>query len=430
MTTSKNNHNETRNQKKSRKKVIVAIVIFIIIAILIFSIYMLFQKNNGKSQIEDLENNIKSNNAQALSEQLSTKERNMSATEAKHLIDYLQNAKRYQKFEKEIKKIKTSIKSDNSESDLGQITDDHNDKIINVSKNGKKFFLIDKISMEPHYRDVYIKELDNSAVYHISKNNNVPSQANHINRLGTFIVGNYDVSLTKEFDKDPVKGKIKGYVHINTNKKDMNNHIVAQQDFKQTKIKIKLHNHKEVKDKSIKLYINNKPVKYKKDKTYGYFPNEDNFDVYASGKYKDHILKTNKVSVMESLDDNTQTVNLEFDENKIKKLEKDKNKAKDQLEEFIKSYMDKLNKAYKKTDYQPIEEYIKTNSQAEDYMKPKFNDKQDIKYTDTQVNSVKDKGDEYLVKIQKKFKSNTVKTDYYIEKKDGVYKINKIVDQT
>src|SRR5699024_10036914 len=103
--------------------------------------------------------------------------------------------------------------------------------------------------------------------------------------------------------------------HINTNKKDDKHRVIAKQDFTQTKIKIKIHNDEDISNKSLKLYINGHLMKFNKDKIYGYYPNKDNFDVHVTGKYKDRIFKTNKVSVMESLSNSVQIVNLDFDKN-------------------------------------------------------------------------------------------------------------------
>lgn len=406
--------------KWTKKTTIKAIVTTVIIALLIMSIILYVKKNNANAQLDQFASSIENDNSKRLADVLSTNNRKMSNAEAKHLINYFKQADNAKRLNETLKEVKSNIKSDNATADLGTFKDANNKPILDFSKNGKKMFFIDKISIEPHYRTVYIEEADNSATYIIDKEHQVSVDKNKLNELGSFVVGSYDIAAKKEFKEGAVKGKVNGTIHINTDNLNKSNKVVAKQSFNQTKIEIALHNASKL-DKE-KLIINGKTTELDTNKTYGYYPNNNRFTVQATGQTKGHVFKTNKVDVLQGTTYNsTQIVNLKFDDKDIEKtIEKD-NKDKEKISRFIKEYMDSLNKAYKKTDYDEIKDYIKTGSQADKFMKPKFKDKQNIKYTNTKVKSVKKDGDTYTVVITKQYKDNTVGTQYKVQD-------NKIID--
>lgn len=420
--------NENNEQDKRKKyNFIKAIIILFIIALIIAGIYIFYTKNNAASQITELKSNVSNGNYKDLAKQLSTNNRQMTNDESKHLINYFKKNENASKFDDEIKDIKENLDKENQTSEIGSITDKNNDEIIGFSKNGKKFLILDKISMKPIYRDVYVKELDNTATYNFGEKHKVSVKKNRINNIGTFIVGDYDVPVEKVFEDAPVKGNLNGKIHINTNERQDNKHIIADQNFKQTKVRIKIHNDSKL--ENTKVYINDTPYKSDEDRTYGYLPNDSSFSIKATGKIDDNLFRTNNVNVTENISGNL-IVNLQFDEKEIKsKIKKDKALNKD-ITKFIKSYMLDLNKAYVKTDYKYIKDDIKSNSNAESFMKPKFDTKQKIKYSDTKINEIKKEDDLYKVDVTKKYKANLVKTTYYIEKNESQFQITKMEDKT
>ncbi|WP_281512220.1 TcaA second domain-containing protein [Mammaliicoccus vitulinus] len=418
----------TRKKLLTKPRLIKIIILIVVIALITAIIYVFISKNGAESQINELQSNIENKNDNALAAQLSTNQREMTQKEANNLIDYFNSDKHKEQFQKELHDIKSNIKKDLG-SDLGQIKDQQGNPIISISKNGKQYFILDKISMEPIYRDVYVKEADNDATYNIDKKHQVSAQKQKLNKLGSFVVGKYEIPVKKEFKEGPVTDTVSGNLIIDTTK-SKNGKIVAKQDFNQTQIKIKVHNDNKIESKNRNLYINDKQYNLSESKKYGYFPNDDSFEVSVKGQIDGHIFETNKVSVMEGLNSNTQTVNLYFNEKEIKsKTEADK-KTRKEITDFIEDYMQHLNKAYEKTQYRPIKEDIKVGSKAESFMKPKFEKKQKIKYTSTKVNKIKKNNDQYEVEVSKKYKSNPVKTIYTIEKDTDSFKITKMEDKT
>lgn len=421
-----NNQDKPEKQRKwTKKTTIKAIVTAVIIALLIISIVVFVRKNDANAQLKQFTNSINHNDPDRLATILSTNKRDMTTSEAKHLIAYFKQKDNAHRLNKQIKTIKGNIKADRATSELGTVKDKHNQPILDFSKNGKKMFFLGKLSIVPHYRSVYIKEADNTATYKLDKDHQVAVDKNKLNKLGTFVVGDYDMPAEKEFKEGAVKGNADGTLHVNTDNLDKNKRVVAKQAFNQTKIKIALHNDDKLDNKNRKLIINDKAMDLDTNKAYGYFPNSDSFSVQAEGQYKDQDFKTNTVNVLQGTTENsTQVVNLNFDDKAIDKAVKKEEKDKSKMSRFIKKYMDSLNKAYKHTDYDKIKDYIKKGSSADKFMKPKFKQKQDIKYTNTKVQSVKKDDDTYNIVISKQYKDNTINTKYEVQ--DG--EITKIED--
>lgn len=421
---------ETKKEKRwPKKKLIKAIVTLVIIALLITSIFIFISKNNANAQLNRFAESIKNNDANVLAELLSTNDRKMTTNEAENLIAYLKTNDNPKRLNDTLAEVKKGLKSGNSTSELGTIKDKNGKPVISFSKNGKNLFILDKISIEPHYRDVYIRELDNTAVYSFDKDHQVAVDRNKINELGSFVVGDYDISVKKKFKEGSVQGSVDGKIHINTDEVNKDNQIVADQQFNQTKISVKLHNNNKLESKNTKLLINDDVTPLKKGNSYGYFPNEQPFTVQAKGEMKGHSFTTNKVEVLQGTTTNSnQVVNLSFDDKDIKQaIEKDE-KVKRKLNKFIKEYMDDLNKAYKKTDYDEISNYIKDGSNAEKFMKPKFKSKESIKYTDTSVKKVEKEGNMYKLHVHKKYKRYDVNNIYHVEMVNDEPEIVKIDD--
>lgn len=408
--------NSDNKKKRPNKNIIKAIVTVVIVALLITCVVIYINRNDANAQLDSLESGIEHNNPSELSEILSSNDREMTNNEAKRLINYFKQEENELRLKDAIKRAKNNIKSNNSESKLGTVNDKNGKPVLEFTRNGKKLLFIDKVSIKPFYRTVYIKEADNPATYNIDKNHQVAVNQNQVNELGTFVVGNYDIDVKKEFKEGAVKGSVDGKLHIDTNKLNDNGKILAEQSFNQTKIRIALHNENKIEKKSRKLIINNKTMNLDTKKAYGYFPNKNSFKVQAVGSINGKRFKTNTVNVLQGVSNNsTQVVNLSFNQDEIKKEMEKSNQQKKKASRFIKEYMNSLNKAYKNTDYDEIKKYIKEGSEADKFMKPKFSTKQDIKYTDVNVENIEDEGELLTITISKKFKDNTIRTQYKVQ---------------
>lgn len=414
---------EEEKDPKKKKVYIKAIVTLVIIAIIIVSCIYIIKSNNAEAQLKDFKASVESGDKESVTQYLSSNTRKMSTKEAGHLIDYLNQKENKDNLNKTIDKAIDNIESGESVSVLATLKDKDNDTVLDFHKNGKQMLFLDKISIKPHYRTVYVKELDNKATYILSNKNKVPVDKNKVNKLGSFVVGDYNVDLSKEFDYTSVKGKIDGQIHINTDEKKKGK-IIAKQSFPQTKIKVNVHNDQQLSSKNRKLLINGDIKDLKENKTYGYFPNEDTFSVKAEGNMDGTDFKTNSVDVYKGVSNNsTQTVNLYFDKKEISKSIKEEKETKEEMRELIKDYVESLNKAYKNKSYEDVSEYIKDDSEAEKQLKSKVKQKESIKFKDVKVNSVEKQGDRYKVEASKKYKNNTIVTEYEIDSESNQIEI-------
>lgn len=407
---------EIEEKDTKRKKVIIkAIVTLVIIAIIIISCVFIVNSNNAEAQLKDFKASVEDGDKASVAQYLSSNNREMTTKESSHIIDYLNKKENKERLNNTIDKAISKIKSGEAASDLATLKDKDNDAVLSFHKNGKQMFFLDKISIKAHYRDVYIKELDNDATYILSENNKVPVDKNKISKLGSFIVGNYNVNLSKGFDYTSVKGVIDGKIHINTDEKK-NGKIIAKQSFPQTKIKVNMHNDEKLSSKNRKLLINGDEKTLKEDKTYGYFPNEDTFSVKAVGNLNGQNFKTNSVDVYKGETNNsTQTVNLYFDKKEIRQNIKEEKRARAEIKDLFKDYIESLNKAYKNKSYGDVSEYIEDGSEAEKQLKPRVKQKEKIKFKNVKVKSVKKQGDKYKVEASKNYKNNTIETEYVID---------------
>lgn len=400
---------------KSKKVNIKAIVTIVIIAFIIIGVIYIVQRNDAEAQIKDFQKCVENKDEESVADYLSNKNRVMTNVEASHLINYLNKKENKKEFNDVIDVAINNVKKGSSTSELATYKDKNNQPILDFNKNGKQMLFLDKISIEPHYRSVYIKELDNNATYILSKNDKVPVDKNKLNKLGSFVVGNYTVNLKKEFDYSSVKGTVNGKIHINTDKKE-DGKIIAEQSFPQTKIRIKLHNEDKLDSKNKKLLINGDIKPYKENKTYGYFPNEDTFSVKAEGVLNNHTFKTESVNVYKGMSNNsTQVVNLYFSKKEINQYIKAEKKTKKEVERIVKEYIESLNKAYKNKSYEDVKDYIKSGSEAEKQLKQRFKHKQNIKFKDIKVTSIEKNDEKYRVEVSKKVKGNTINTQYVID---------------
>lgn len=400
---------------KSKKVNIKAIVTIVIIAFIIIGVIYIVQRNDAEAQIKDFQKCVENKDEESVADYLSNKNRVMTNVEASHLINYLNKKENKKEFNDVIDVAINNVKKGSSTSELATYKDKNNQPILDFNKNGKQMLFLDKISIEPHYRSVYIKELDNNATYILSKNDKVPVDKNKLNKLGSFVVGNYTVNLKKEFDYSSVEGTVNGKIHINTDKKK-DGKIIAEQSFPQTKIRIKLHNEDKLDSKNKKLLINGDIKPYKENKTYGYFPNEDTFSVKAEGVLNNHTFKTESVNVYKGMSNNsTQVVNLYFSKKEINQYIKAEKKTKKEVERIVKEYIESLNKAYKNKSYEDVKDYIKSGSEAEKQLKQRFKHKQNIKFKDIKVTSIEKNNEKYRVEVSKKVKGNTINTQYVID---------------
>ena len=107
---------------------------------------------------------------------------------------------------------------------------------------------------------------------------------------------------------------------------------------------------------------------------------------------------------------------LKFDPEEIdKQVRKDK-KIKENAEDFIKSYSRDLNKAYKNSSFNEIEQYYGDNKQLTSHMRYMVNHDSKLKYREPGIEEVKKDGNKITVVLSKEDnKNHLIKSKYDLD---------------
>ncbi|MFG0934965.1 hypothetical protein ACF91D_30365, partial [Staphylococcus sp. 231237_7MaSpsaltlick] len=315
---------EKAENKQSKLKIISVIVIILLLLCIIGAIIYFILSNNAKAQLDDFEEAVQSKDYKAVSKTLTSKDVKVTHAEAKQFVDYMAKKDNRNKFKKEMNNIKSNIKNSESNTvDFGYITDKQERKLIEITMNGNKFIFIDRLAFKPIFHDVYIENNSYSnAKYEFNnvedKQQIITAPKNKTTNIGKFFVGKYDIEAQKIYDDDNslIKGKVKGNIRFDTDNLNSDKKIIAHASFKDANFKANLINNEKV-DDYIKLYINDKPIEYEKNKVYGAYPVNKPLKVYAKGKISDKEFKTNTVTLNSDQGAKPQKINLKFNEDNI-----------------------------------------------------------------------------------------------------------------
>ena len=163
------------------------------------------------SDINKFDNAVKDNDYKTVSYMLSDNETKISELEAKQFIQYVSDENK-SKYNKEIKEIKQSVKNKDNDIKKGSITDKNNKSIIDVTQDGKKFFVLDKVDFKANKYNVYVKEYNNKAIYSykLDKNIKTVAEPNQYTKLSSFLVGNYKLNATTTIKYAGSDGELNG----------------------------------------------------------------------------------------------------------------------------------------------------------------------------------------------------------------------------
>src|SRR5699024_8426097 len=231
---------EKEDKRNYKKPLIIVGIILVILIIIGLVIYFVINTQDAEAQVKEFEKAVEKKDYSKLSNLLTTNEQRVTEEDAQHFVNYLEQGNNKDKFDKQITQIKNNIKDKGQYNEkLGEIKDNNNHTYIKLKKDGKRFFFIDKITYEPVFYNVYIKEGNNTASYQYKNNNDkrtdVTANKNKTTKLGEFFIGNYDMDATKEFKEDEslVTGSVDGSIHINTDELDKESKVLAQDHFDQ-----------------------------------------------------------------------------------------------------------------------------------------------------------------------------------------------------
>lgn len=421
--------------RKKKRKWIVRGILFLILVLLALAIYLFVVNKGTNGQVNEFDRAVKHKDYKKLTEIIKSGQKDISTTDAKHFVDYVNKPENKKRYNTEVKKMKKALKDNSSyNSTIGKITDKNGRTIIDITQNGNRFFFLNDLAFEPNFYNVYVKEGNNDASYEFDNNGKrrkVVSNANNKTELGQFFVGNYNVEVTKTFKNKPLDGSVDGHIHINTDKADKGRKLKAEEDIPQAWFKVKLKNNDEL-DKDYKVVIDGEEGDYEKDKIYGKYPADVPITVSAKGRANNQVLETKEIEVENNKDNKLRTVELAFKDSDIEKQRKINKEIKDDAEKFMKDYTKKLNTGYEVSDFSALQYYFEDkNSDVAKSIKEQVESKKKSKFTDPKIQSYERNDTEIQLVLSKKDKKGHVinsKYDLVYDYKENEFKIKDYTD--
>ncbi|RNG65101.1 TcaA second domain-containing protein [Staphylococcus aureus] len=412
---------QSRVKKRNRKKYIRWGITLAIILIIVGGIYVAMQLVSPSEDLKDFEDAVLNKNYHAVAKTLSTNDKKMSETEAQLFVTYLLKDKGEDAFKSDIKRIQEVTKHNhNDHSQYGVIKDNQGRHIIEVNRDGKKFFFVNKISIEPQYIDVYIDGDKTKPTYEYQtrdKKSKVKTLSNQATKIGQFVPGNYTIDTKKIFNSSKIKGSSDGKLAINTEKYEKDQRVIAHPEFKDTQFKVNVINADDIQPEDIDIHINNTTETYQPNKVYGEYPNSAHLKVYASIDLAGKTVKSQSKSVEQK---DEQVIDLKFKESEIKKQKDKESDIKHKAKAFMKDYTDDLTKAYQEVKSEDVDKYFEKESDTGEHIKNQIDSERKEKFKDATVTDTKVNGNEVTLNLSKLNKKNDrIKSRYILEYNDS-----------
>lgn len=360
MTRATKESNSTSNL--NIRKIIPLGIAFFIIVLLIIIFFLVRNYNSPEAQSEILINAIDNNDTQKLSTLLSSQNNSVDENEATAYIKYIKKEVGMKKFVTDVNNKITNLNK-SSTKEAGFVTAKNGEKVLRISKNGRRYFLFDNMSFTAPTKEAIVKPKDDTTYKFKSedKQKTVVADKNKTTSLGKFIPGDYVLDAKKEMEN----GQFSGQLKFNFN--DSNNETIdVSEDFNEAYIQVDLNGASNIDKNTVKVKINDKTLKYKKDKSYGPYPKTQEVTISAEGQAKKKTFKSSATTVKtDNLRDNTH-VSLNFDKDEIEKYvekkEKEESSFKNKVVNFFGKYTTALNSASSQNDFSVISDYLKKNS--------------------------------------------------------------------
>ncbi|MBJ8312974.1 TcaA second domain-containing protein [Staphylococcus pseudintermedius] len=403
--------------KKKKKKWIVGGIIFVAVLLVIIVLYLFFKSESMSGQISEFDKAVNDKDYNKLTEIVGSGEKSISVADAKHFVEYVNEPQNKERYNKEIKKMINDLENNKSyDSKVGRITDKNDNTVIDVSKNGNRFFFLNDLAFVPNFYNVYIKEGNNTASYEFKNNgkqSEVVSNANSKTDLGQFFVGKYELEVTKSFKDKPLSGSVDGMLSIDTDKAGSGRKLEAEEDIPQVWFIVKLKNNVDL-DKDYKLLIDGEEVDLEKGKVYGKYPANSVITISAKGRANNSSLETKEVELEANEENKPQTVELVFRDSDIEKHKKINKEIEIEAEKFMKDYTKKLNTGYEVSDFSALQYYFEDkNSDVAQHIKMQVESKKKSEFSNPQVKSYERNDTEIKLVLSKKDeKGNIINSKY------------------
>lgn len=417
MTRTSKENKKTVNSK-ARKIIPWGIAAFIIILLVIIFI-LLKNFNSPEAQSEILINAVDNNDTQKLSTLLSTQNNSVDENEAKAYIKYIKKEVGMKEYTKDIKqKIKSLNKNETSEEDF--VTAKNGEKVLRISKNGRRYLIFDNMSFTAPTKEAIVKpKYDTTYKFKANdKQRTVHAQKNKTTVLGEFIPGDYVIESKKEM----ANGQFSGELKFNFNN---SNHetVDVSEDFNEAYIVLDLKGASEIDKDTVKVKVNDKTYDYADNKEIGPYPKTQELTVSAEGEAKKKTFKSAETTVKtENLKDKTY-VTLNFDGDEIQdyvdKKEKEENSFRNKVARFFGNYTAAMNNAHSQSNFKLVSSYLKKNT--DNYKSIKNNVKENAVFylPQPQITEIVRQGETFYITAQTvKENGQYGEVDYQLEGDD------------
>lgn len=242
--------------------------------------------NKQASQISHV---IKKDDAQSLSQQLTSGNNHLSKQEARAYLNYIKTEDDFNNVGDKVEQSTKDVK-DNHYRNLS--VDANGNNILNISKDGKKYLFFDDYHFNvPQHSITLLPSNGGKITYEFNGDKRTISvEENKEKDLGTFSVGNFNLKATKEMDGK----KFKGALIIDMSNEDS----TVYESFKQKRFNVYVDGGYML--DNVKIYANGKEIgDESSSETYGPYDPDEEVVVHAEGSYEGHTLDTDKYTYKE-----------------------------------------------------------------------------------------------------------------------------------
>ncbi|KIX91747.1 hypothetical protein TP70_00235 [Staphylococcus microti] len=409
---------ETRRIKKW-----VPVIIGGFIAVLLLILFILLRNfNSPEAQAKIFVNAVDNEDTAKVATLISTKQNKVGRQEAARYIQYIKKEVGIKNFEK---KVYAHVEKFDEDSPVAyDIKTDDNQKILRISKNGRRYVIFDNLGFQAPVKKAVVKP-NTEATYEFVDDGNekkVIGKKGETVVLGYFVPGDYTLDAKKTTSRGTYEGQLK--FHTASSDHDSVNVTEA---FKEAYLKVNLKNSDALDQNSLKVTINGE--KMDNASTYGPFPFNKDLTVSAEGESHGKTFKTPPVTIAQADIKDKNEVTVTFDQQAIAKHNEEKEKdVIDKIGDFVKKYTSARNEAYSKHSMAGLEPYLLKDTDLYKAMTAEVKQQSKTEQQSPKVTYVDKTNNFYSVIVQTETAQGNIRQSHYLIQGDEDAKNLKIVN--
>ncbi|MDO5375438.1 MAG: teicoplanin resistance protein VanZ [Staphylococcus rostri] len=400
---------------KSIKKWVPAIIGGFISVLLLILFLLLRNFNSPEAQAKIFVNAVNNGDAAKVATIVSTKDNKVGRQEAARYIEFIKKEMGIKKFEKQV--YRHVEKFDEDSPVAYEIKTDNNQKVLRISKNGRRYLIFDNLGFQAPMKKAVVKP-NTSATYEFEVNSQkkkVMGKKDETILLGYFIPGDYALDATKKTSRGTYEGQLK----FNTGSSDHDT-VNVTEDFQEARVKVNIKNSGGLDQDSLKVVINGEKLDVTENQTYGPFPLNKDLTIAAEGKSHGKTFKTATAKIAQADVKEMNEVTVAFNQQEIEKYNKEKEKdVLDKIGDFVKKYTSARKEAFQSHSMNAIEPYLVKDTDLYKAMTTDVKKQQTRQEQSPEVTYVDKTNNFYSVIVQSETEQgNTVQSHYLLQGDD------------